>query len=332
MIELSNIRKEEHGDWVRLVCDVTGLEDVQTPLSKTNKSSKKEHKLVHFDENTIWFAVKKEDSDFLTDEVYDPFVLVPYYLAMYFGLDLHIHGKISKRLYFNLTNYAYKIFLNFSDYTRKINFSVDGFASPLKKGNLIGTGITCGVDSLTTLYSHFEKETDPEYRINHLFFFNCGTHGDYENPATRQKWLDRFESNRHAAEDLNLPISLLESNIHAFSHKAGGEEPIGYLSIYSCIFSVQSAVRLYYTSSDYEYAQVLEMGHTKRDIDISEYAGPYLVPLVRTENCEIIVDGSQYYRSEKTTLISGWSLAHKHLNVCVNSSIVGAKKLLMLCW
>lgn len=43
-----------------------------------------------------------------------------------------------------------------------------------------------------------------------------------------------------------------------------------------------------------------------------------LVPLLRTESIEIIPEGSQYTRSEKTELIASWDLAQNHLNVCVN--------------
>lgn len=83
MVEVSNIRKDTRGGGdTRLLVDIniSGAEDI-------------------FTEKTMWFSVKNENADMLTDETYDAFFLVPLYLAMYFHQDLHIHGKVSKCLY-----------------------------------------------------------------------------------------------------------------------------------------------------------------------------------------------------------------------------------------
>lgn len=70
MIILSNIRKEDHGDIIRLVVDFT-WEGNENP----------------FVEKTMWFAVKTENADFFSTKVYDPFILVPYYIALHYGQD-----------------------------------------------------------------------------------------------------------------------------------------------------------------------------------------------------------------------------------------------------
>lgn len=53
------------------------------------------------------------------------------------------------------------------------------------------------------------------------------------------------------------------------------------------------------------------------DFDMAEYTESYLVPLIQTENTEMVLDGAQYKRSEKTANIAGWDIAQKHLNVCI---------------
>ena len=49
MIEIKNLRKEEHGEWVRLVADVE-VTEIANP----------------FTEKTMWFAVKKENTNWLS--------------------------------------------------------------------------------------------------------------------------------------------------------------------------------------------------------------------------------------------------------------------------
>ena len=53
---------------------------------------------------------------------------------------------------------------------------------------------------------------------------------------------------------------------------------------------------------------------------LEEFADPYIMPLLSPENLEIVCDGAQYKRSEKTQRIVNNKLAQTHLNVCVNSS------------
>ena len=64
---------------------------------------------VSLPETTMWFALPNENADMFNVEVYDPFVLVSYYMGMYFGQDVKICGKMSKLLYKNLTSYASQI-------------------------------------------------------------------------------------------------------------------------------------------------------------------------------------------------------------------------------
>lgn len=185
-----------------------------------------------------------------------------------------------------------------------------------KWGGIIGTGISCGIDSLSTIYNRFVAEQDPDYRITGLFLFNCGTHGDYEEAGTREKYLARYEQNSTAAMEMDLPIYLVDSNLHAFTHRIS-EQKVGYFAIESCILSLQKAISKYYISGTYEYGQIMEFGKQSHDFDMAEFSDSYLIPLIQTEQMELILEGAQYTRSEKTQLISGWDIAKKHLNVCV---------------
>lgn len=301
MIEVTNLKKVKTlgGGVVRLQADINFI-GMPSPYA----------------EKTLYFEVAANNGDMLADDSYDAFVLVPLYLAMYHKQDLHINGNISKKLYQNVKWYIQKILCDFSDTLSRVNFIVDGFTSPKPKGNLIGTGISCGVDSLSTIYDHFIKETDPDYKINSLFFFNCGTHGDYEDPFTQKLFMERYKRNVKAADEMGLTVHRVNTNLHAFTHKIG-EQKLGYFAIYSCIFSLQNAIFRYYTSGNYSYSEIKSFSSLSHNKDMAEFSESYLVPLVQTENLELIIDGCQYRRVDKFKHIADWEIAQKHLNICI---------------
>lgn len=265
MIEITNIRIENAGEWTKLVSDIS-VSGFENP----------------FDQNTIWFAVKNEHADMLCSDNYNAFFLVPLYLGMYYGSDIRIKGAVSRKLYRNMMDYGQQILCNFSPALTKINVYVDNQETTDFNGKLVGTGISCGVDSLSTIYDRYAKEEDADYRINSLFLFNCGTHGHYEDIATRERFLGRYELNSIAARDLGLPVYMVDTNLHAFTHKIA-EQKLGYLAIYSCILSLQKKISKYYVASTYSYNEILKYHEQSHDFDIAEFADSYLVPLIQTE-------------------------------------------------
>lgn len=301
MFIIKNLRKEQNDEWVYLKCDFD-VTEIDNP----------------FEEKTIWMGVKKENEDMLSDNVYDPFVLVPLMMGMYYHQDVKIEGSISPRFYHNIKHYLMKIFDNFSDKTKTVNFEVNGFDTVKQyRGGLIGTGISCGVDNLTTIYDNFINEDDPNFKINALFFVNTGTHGDYENVSTKERFLDRAKMNSLAAKELGLPMYLIDTNFHAFTHKVG-EQIVGHLAIYSCFIGLQKYIHRYYISScGLSYDEIADYRKYSRDFDIAEYCEDYMLHLISTENFELVSDGCQYTRIEKEERIANWPFAWKYLNVCV---------------
>lgn len=300
MFTIKNLRKEKKGDWTYLVVDFD-VKGIKNP----------------FEEKTMWFAVENKNADMLTDDVYDAFVIVSLYLGMHYHQDVYIEGKISPRLYHNIMHYLMKIFDNFSDDTQPIKFTVDGFKKT-KKGpiDLVATGISCGVDSLTTIYDNFIETNDEDFKVSGLILANCGTHGDYENEKTRKIWLERAKLNKKAADELGLPVFLVDSNLHAFTHKVS-ENKMGYLAIYCCAMALQKYIKRYLTPSGSSYDNRSKFSLSDRDIDIANYCETYMPHLVSTERFELVIDGCQYTRAEKIEKICDWDISKKHLNVCL---------------
>ncbi|MEY8433729.1 hypothetical protein AALC75_25145 [Lachnospiraceae bacterium 48-42] len=184
-MRISNIRIEETDEWARLVVDI-------------DSDSKRYDK-----ESTIWIGVEKDNRWMLSKETYNCFLFLPLYMAMYYHENLHISGKVSKQLYRNINDYLKPIMLSFSKKLSDQKIEVDGFeeVTPSDKV-IIGTGISCGVDCLQTVYQYYEKEKDPDYRINGLFMLNCGWHGDYYENKTYKLFMDRSAKNTAALKKL----------------------------------------------------------------------------------------------------------------------------------
>lgn len=302
MIEIKNLRIEDtENNWSRIIADINFL-GMENP----------------YNESKIWFAMRSENKNMFSDESYNAFLLVPLYIAMYHKQDLHICGKVSKRLYKNIMAYIQTILCEFSKDLSRINVLVDGFTEVVACKGMVGTGVSCGVDSLSTIYDHFVKENDDDYKINALFLFNCGTHGEYENPKTSELYEKRYELNKRAADEMNLPVYQVNSNLHAFTHQIGLQR-IGYFSIWSCILALEKSIKQYYVSSAYEYEEIKVYSKYTKDFDMAEFCESYLVPLIRTESLELIIDGCQYRRTQKTENIANWEIAQKYLNVCINT-------------
>lgn len=289
MIEIANLRKYKQGNAIRLEADIN------SPCPT----------------KTIYFEVAEEYGFLLSADTYDAFVLVGLYLAMNYHTDLRIHGSISKKLYKNLTWYIQKIFCDFSDKLTPAKIFVEGCSLAKPTGNIIGTGISCGVDSFSTIYDRFTKEDDPDYKINALFIFNCGSHGDFDNAYTQTVFKSRVERALIVADELDLPLVVVDSNLHQFRDEEN-KNTLLYLSIYSCVLSMQSAIRRYYISSSVEYKEIDFSDH-----DLAGFSDSYLIPLIQTERTELIIDGCQYRRVDKVKNISDWSIAQKYLNVCL---------------
>ena len=298
MIEISNLRKYQ-GGITRVEADIT-FTDMDSPYS----------------ERTLYFEIDKEHGDMFADDSYDAFVLVPLWLAMFHKQDLHISGRISKKLYQNIKWYVQKIWCDYWDEFSPVKFTVDGFNEPLKeRGKIIGAGISCGVDSLSTVYDHFIRETDPEYRINALFYFDCGIFGDFGQESWDSLTLNRSNPGRNVAKDLYLPFYYVGSNLHAF-RKMNDLIRFNYIAVYSCVLSLSKGLSRYYIANNVSYEEMKEFRNHFHNGDMGEFCESYFVPLLQNERMDLIIDGCQYRRVDKTKNIVDWEIAQKYLNVC----------------
>ena len=152
MIRVSNLRKEhlpESGE-CRIVCDID-----------CGFSSARQ----------LWVSVPEKYGDWLTDDVYDAFMIAMLYPAMYYKENLVIDGCVSEKLFDYVTKYVQRCEQAYIGKRLSIiDIQVAGFKEALKTDNLIGAGFTAGIDAFTTLYDRYVLEKKPDYKLSALFF------------------------------------------------------------------------------------------------------------------------------------------------------------------
>ena len=311
MIELSGLRKYTTGGAVRLEADIK-FHGMTSP----------------YPERTIYFEVDEANGHMLADDSYDAFVLVPLFVAMFHKQDLRIRGKISKRLFQNVKWYIQRIFCDYSPDLSPVNVIVDGTIVNDKRGNIVGTGISCGIDSLSTIYDHFIREDDPAYKINALFYFNHDMHNHRTDSSGQVLYKNLLARNRSAAQDLNLPLYSLESNLYVFNDVIIKLRKkfisFSYVSMDSCILALSGAISRYYISNGDSYNEIKIFHDLYHDNDMAGFCDSYFVPLIQTERTELIIDGCQYRRVDKLKRIVDWDIAQKYLNVCWTNNADGS--------
>lgn len=310
MIIFSNFRKEQIQSTIRVACDT----DITVGSEKLPAE-------------VLWISTDIENGYFLNEHICDGYLVAAMAFGMYYGQDVKICGRVSMRLYTNIMDYVQQILINHDPGLHKINIIVDGFLSDEDfpdNEKKIGAPCSFGVDALSTLYDRWLNENDKGKKVNCLFSFNCGINGAYEDVHTKKLWRDRDRMWKRGSCELGIPIVSFDTNIHQYLHnKMYVYAAACYLSRYFCILNLQGGNKKYYLPSEFSYQDTMDsvriaykpMKRGMKDIGLG-FEEPLMIPLLSTEHLELVLDGAQYQRTQKTERISDWEFAHKYLNVC----------------
>jgi hypothetical protein len=313
MMKLSNLRTES-----RILDSVE-----ETALIADVKSDK-------FGESVIWISIPKEYESWLTTDRYDGFLVALLFCAMKNNEDIFVDGPVSKKLLRNLNIYVQSVLKSFTPYLNKINISAKETTNRIiTSASHVGTGFSGGVDSFCTLYERFACENDPEYKIDTLVCFNIG-HYCRADGINQQLFRDSFLFLSQYSKEVGLPYASVNTNFGWYiDEKEFSIElrQFGPSFMAAAILSLQNRFSKYYIASNYTYREMLQYAHKdypvkkmkmKKMID-GDYMENIFYPLINTESLEIIVDGSQYIRTEKTERITDYPPSFKYIDVDVRA-------------
>lgn len=262
------------------------------------------------DSRKLWFSVDEKYYDYLCDERADAYLVACLHYSMSNNHDIETEDPISEQLLFNINTYLIPALIennpdyHFPDIKAEIAFE------PLPNAGAVGTGISCGVDSLHAV----STKTGTEYKnlnITHLCFNNVGSHGEGEK--ARKLYLARLERPKKFAEEFGFEFVASDSNLMDVI-----EQNHFRTHTYSSMFPVLCLQKLYstyfYASSGYKFNE-FNLRHTNRSC-----CGSYellSLPSFSTGTCHIMSDGMGSTRLMKLKEVINYRPSYKYLNVCL---------------
>lgn len=266
----------------------------------------------------LWYSFDESLAEYITDEVHDGFLVGTLLLAMKLGEDIYVKGKVSEKLYYNLTNYYMDIIISVIPDFKKIKIIAENFTdgNDFKSKGKVITGFSAGIDSFCTIYDHSREDTPEGYKITHLLFNNVGSHGAFDSERAEELFKLRYSLIEGFSKDSNLDFIKINSNISELLKMKFNQTHVP--RNISAVLMLQKLVGKYYYASGYRY-QDTYVGKAEN----MAYSDPFSIHLLSTEHLDCISSGCQHSRVEKTRRVSHIPSSKKWLNVCVSPSHEG---------
>lgn len=258
----------------------------------------------------VWFSVDKKYGKYLCYERSDAFVIGLLPFAMRNGHDIKCETPLTESLYYQLETYfipalAYN---SKSLYHTKLDSPV-GDSSELKNEHAVGTGISGGIDSLSTIITHLDTKF-PAHNITHLMFNNVGSHGGGEKG--KELYHIRLNRIREYCQKYGFKLIETDSNFHE-------EFPQNHLLTHTyanmfAVYMLQKLFGIYYYSSDgYKFSNI-KLGNNEI-YDCAKYE-MFSLYMLSTEHLKLYSSCSTLSRLEKTEIVSKYSPSYEYLDVC----------------
>lgn len=242
--------------------------------------------------------------------------------AMKYGMNIYSDIPISEKLYYQLTYHVIpQIHYCNPDKTTPIKI-IAPLSDEVYNGNWVGTGISCGVDSFSTIKEYTEDCELANYKITHLCYFKTGAHhgdiGRFDKQIEDKLFAEELEKAKEFCEKENFEMVIVESNLHeiccdAFSHVYDITHT--YRSAGVMLLLQKQFNKYYYASGDHNVDEVI----VNVDNDSAKYE-KWLLPLLSNESIAFYSANKATKRIEKVEYISNWAPTYDRLSVCWSAS------------
>ena len=274
------------------------------------------------DDSGLWFAVPKAYKQYLCAERGDAFVVAMIWYAMVTESDIVCETPISHRMLFGIRYQLIPALMKTEKgYHRHINIQAPTTTEAYPNEHAVGTGMSCGVDSMYSLHLYHDDSVPEGYKLTHLTYFNMGAifHPDRatkkvytmkEFYETTDRMSDEKRANAQAVADMTgLPLLYVKSNLDSDYYR-GAYGDTGVYRNCACVLALSGLFGKYYCSS---------RGRAEGfDLDLdkaSEHYESLLCYTLSTEGLEFLL--SDYdSRLDKTIAIADHAYAQQYLDVC----------------
>ena len=287
-------RIEQHGERVRLIADIDlGGGDIRP----------------------LWVEVDACYGQYLCAERSDAFLIGLLHYAMCNHYDVVCEAPVTAEILLRLRTVLIPALVHNSRVMHETQIEAPIATEPIPNAGAVGTGLSCGVDSLHAIKSQLSCSI-PGFSLTHLCNFDVGAFWCLEkigeNSERQAQW-----SRNHAkacAQELNLPLLMLDSNL-----AVAFRQDHGIVNIYSNLFAILALQRLwgaYFVASLGCGMAGFSVTNAER-IDSAHY-DLILLACCSTSTLRLCVEAAALTRVEKIRDLVDWPLAQQFLHVCVH--------------
>lgn len=259
----------------------------------------------------LWFKVNNKFGKYLCDERGDAYLVAVLHYAMTHGHDIELDVPVTEDLLYNVDTYLIDGLVTYNPSYHRPTIKAEVASAPLPNAGAVGTGISCGVDSLYAL----ARESDslfPNHKITHLAFNNVGSHGVGEK--AHMLYNKRLQRPREFAEEYGYEFVASDSNLMDVIKQSHF-----YTHTYSSMFPVLCLQKLYsvyyYASGGYRYEEFTLEAKKGR------CSGSYEIlslPAFSSHQLRIYSQGENMTRMQKLKRVVDYAPSYKYLNVCLH--------------
>lgn len=268
---------------------------------------------------TLWYRLDTGYSDYFCEDRADGLVASLLYFSLMNSANIVSELPISEKLYYQLTYYLIPQLCRCNKLVIspiKIDAPLVSTVYPEPTG--VGCGISCGVDSFTTLYEYTQLISLDSYRLTHLTYFKVGAHdgqiGRYDNDVQEDLFQSQLAHSKAFCTRYGYKLVLVESNLTEIIDRMFGfynyEQFHSYVNA-GTVLQLQKLFNRYYYSPTYD----LDDFFMDLKKDAAHYEG-VLLPMLSTETTSFYNSNQGMSRIEKVRLISEFEESYKWLLVC----------------
>ena len=275
------------------------------------------------DKREVLISVDSKYGKFLSPERADYILIGLFVRAMKRNeREIICEAPVTEELFYNINEILIPTLLRSDSRYHPIKIHAD-IAPPLDKlpfakknrvGGGVGTGLSCGVDSLHAVLKHLDSPY-PHQNLTHLVVMDIGNfqNGVYEKGglAVKEKTIERAEK---VVAELNLPLIKIESNFQKVI-------PLGNLYFHTyrsvmAVYAMQKLWRIYYYGSGYSFKDFTLKNSFSED---PAYYDLLLFDCLSTAGLRLISEGGEGDRNDKINFIADNPIAQKYLHACIRT-------------
>ena len=260
----------------------------------------------------IWYRTKSDWGEYFTDEIADAFVLLALLPAIKTGQNIKVYGGISSDLRYRLDTSLLYLFhhLYNADCQHIISIETDGIIDVPYHGNAVACGCSLGVDSLSAIKRHCDKNIPVPFQLTHLTFFNIGALGEHNLDEANEDFKKELPIIKSFSDRLGLPLVTIESNSCLLFSKDFDFQNTHTLRNACAVLTMQKLFGKYFYASSYP------LENAKVSTESIAFMDAFLLPLLSNTNVTFYCADGDKTRIQKTEYIASDSISQDYLYVC----------------